>query len=166
MKTNIIKKTVSVAAAIVCLCSVAISASADAQKKTPVIVKDAEAECVTTAEDIPVFTGDDICEVSAIAESNKAPKRLDDTEGECSTQPDDRDVSVGDEANGEVLSSVIVCGDVNGDGVLNISDIAAISAHVRGIKVLEDISAADMNNDGVITVTDVVMASAIIKGMI
>ena len=57
-------------------------------------------------------------------------------------------------------------GDVNGDGVVNASDIVAVAAHVKGVKKLEGdaLKRADVSGDGAITVTDISMIAAHVKG--
>ncbi|MCR5539599.1 MAG: transglutaminase [Ruminococcus sp.] len=57
-------------------------------------------------------------------------------------------------------------GDVNGDGIINISDITLVAAHIKGLRILreEDKKYADVNGDGKINVTDLTKISAIIKG--
>ena len=58
-------------------------------------------------------------------------------------------------------------GDVNGDGVVNVTDIAMVAAHIKGIKALtpEQQKRADVNNDGKIDVSDIGGTSAHIKGI-
>jgi len=51
---------------------------------------------------------------------------------------------------------IIVLGDVNGDGKINVGDKAMINNHILKIKLLADYEfiAANMNHDGVINVGD------------
>ena len=58
-------------------------------------------------------------------------------------------------------------GDVNGDGNINVTDIALVAAHVKGIKALDGgaVIRADVNDDGEINVTDIAMIAAHIKGI-
>lgn len=58
-------------------------------------------------------------------------------------------------------------GDANGDGKVNVADIATISAHLKGIKAIDEKNfwAADTNDDGKIDVTDIGNLSAHIKGI-
>ena len=58
-------------------------------------------------------------------------------------------------------------GDVNGDGEINVSDIAVTAAHIKGLKPLteEQQDKADVNDDGEINVTDISILAAHIKGI-
>lgn len=64
---------------------------------------------------------------------------------------------------GENRSSL---GDVNNDGIINVTDITKIAAHVKGKKLLknDEIIRADINKDGKITVTDITKVAAHVKG--
>lgn len=59
---------------------------------------------------------------------------------------------------GKLQFTLIVTGDINGDGTLSVTDIAKLKAHYIEIKdeILTGINlkAADMNDDGEITITD------------
>jgi outer membrane protein assembly factor BamB len=57
-------------------------------------------------------------------------------------------------------------GDVNGDGKINVADIAKIAAHVKDKKLLDkySLNAADVNADGSVNVTDIVVTAAHVKG--
>ncbi|SFD27847.1 leucine-rich repeat protein [Ruminococcus albus] len=57
-------------------------------------------------------------------------------------------------------------GDVNNDGLINISDISKTAAHVKGKKILdaEQQIRADVNGDGKINVTDISKIAAHVKG--
>ena len=61
----------------------------------------------------------------------------------------------------------IMLGDVNGDGEINVTDIAKVAAHIKGIKALDEngIKAADVNGDGEVNVTDIAKIAAHIKGI-
>ncbi|MBR0529996.1 MAG: leucine-rich repeat protein [Ruminococcus sp.] len=63
--------------------------------------------------------------------------------------------------------STFMLGDVNGDGKINVTDIAKIAAHVKGIKQMpeEYLAAADINGDGKINVTDIAKIAAHVKGI-
>ena len=58
-------------------------------------------------------------------------------------------------------------GDANGDGEINVSDIAVTAAHIKGLKPLneEQQTAADVNDDGDINVSDIAVLAAHIKGI-
>lgn len=58
-----------------------------------------------------------------------------------------------------------VRGDVNGDGKVNIDDINVVASHIKGKKILGDISVADLNGDRIVNITDITILSAIIKGV-
>ncbi|WP_207646966.1 leucine-rich repeat protein, partial [Ruminococcus albus] len=57
-------------------------------------------------------------------------------------------------------------GDVNGDGVINVTDITKVAAHVKGKKLLDAAAQkrADVNNDGKINVSDISKIAAHVKG--
>ncbi len=55
-------------------------------------------------------------------------------------------------------------GDANGDGLINVTDIVTVIAHIRGAEPANFIlSAADINEDNLINVTDIVGIIAIIR---
>ena len=56
-------------------------------------------------------------------------------------------------------SEVIISGDVNGDGLLDIKDSTLIKRHLAGWEVKIDEDAADVNGDGIVDVKD----SALVK---
>ena len=58
----------------------------------------------------------------------------------------------------------VIPGDVDGNGVLNIIDIARLYGNVKGSAQLEDTAAADFNGDGKINIIDVAQAYAQVKG--
>lgn len=57
-------------------------------------------------------------------------------------------------------------GDVNGDEILNISDLAMIKSHLMGVRRLkkEDYLRADINKDGIVDATDLELVRIIIQG--
>ena len=61
----------------------------------------------------------------------------------------------------------IKTGDLNGDKVINVTDISMLAAHVKGIKPLTDEQKvlADLNGDGRIDVTDVSKLAGHVKGI-
>lgn len=58
-------------------------------------------------------------------------------------------------------------GDVNGDSNINVTDIALVASHIKGIKALDKsgAKAADIDEDDNINVTDISMIAAHIKGI-
>ena len=56
-------------------------------------------------------------------------------------------------------------GDVNGDGILNISDMAMIKSHLMGVRRLERAEhlRADINKDGIVDGTDLELVRIIIQ---
>ena len=58
-------------------------------------------------------------------------------------------------------------GDVNGDSSINVTDIALIATHIKGIKALSSNSQknADANGDGQINVSDIAVIASHIKGI-
>jgi hypothetical protein len=56
-------------------------------------------------------------------------------------------------------------GDINGDGKVNITDVALINAHVKKTKQLteEELHRADVNDDGKVNITDVALVNAHVK---
>ena len=67
---------------------------------------------------------------------------------------------------GKKAYTLVVTGDVNGDGKITITDVVALQSHVLGKQTLEGAyrEAADLNNDGYVTLTDVVKAARVIIG--
>ncbi|MCR5539870.1 MAG: dockerin type I repeat-containing protein [Ruminococcus sp.] len=64
------------------------------------------------------------------------------------------------------VKSTALKGDVNNDGIINVTDITKIAAHIKNKKKLneEEQKRADVNNDGRINVTDITKIAAHIKG--
>ena len=62
------------------------------------------------------------------------------------------------------LSIKFMKGDVNGDEVINVTDMAMMLSHFKLIKPLSDPLTADLNWDGKLNVTDRVILSQHIKG--
>ncbi len=86
----------------------------------------------------------------------------DDNEGEGNTPDPDNPGGDGDGEDGDDPDDItppaptIKKGDVNGDGVITLSDMSDISLHLVGSVVLKDnaLLAADTNSDGFITLSD------------
>ncbi len=62
--------------------------------------------------------------------------------------------------------TIVVAGDINGDGRISITDMLAVKSHILGISALENAQAlaADLSADGKITITDFVRVKAQILG--
>lgn len=67
---------------------------------------------------------------------------------------------------GNKAYTLVVTGDVNGDGKITLTDVVALQSHVLDKKKLEGAyrEAADLNGDGYVTLTDVVKAARVIIG--
>ena len=67
--------------------------------------------------------------------------------------------------NSKPLPNTLV-GDVNGDEILNISDMAMIKSHLMGVRRLKKIDylRADINKDGIVDATDLELVRIIIQG--
>ena len=54
--------------------------------------------------------------------------------------------------------STITNGDINMDGIINVTDIVNLIQHILGLSDLNEyqLQAADYNNDGIVNVTDLV----------
>ena len=65
----------------------------------------------------------------------------------------------------EERRSDYLVGDVNGDGILNISDMAMIKSHLMGVRRLEkdEQLRADINKDGIVDGTDLELVRIIIQ---
>ena len=63
------------------------------------------------------------------------------------------------------VKTLTYIGDINGDGKVNITDVALINAHVKKTKLLtgEDLEKADINGDGKVNITDVALVNAHVK---
>ena len=70
--------------------------------------------------------------------------------------------------DGEIIQSltVVVTGDVNGDGKCSISDLVQINSHLLGRQELGDafLQAADINGDGKCTISDLVQINSHLLG--
>ena len=56
--------------------------------------------------------------------------------------------------------------DINGDGVVTVTDISLLAAHVKGIRELRDkaLVRADMSGDGRVDVSDIIVLAYTVKG--
>ena len=75
-------------------------------------------------------------------------------------------VSVVDGDKVNATYTIIVTGDVNGDGSITISDMLAVKSHILGKTELKDeyATAGDTNGDGTISITDFLQQKAQILG--
>ena len=160
-----IRRTIAVIAAIACMSSAAVYASADA-----INAGAAEQSCSTINSDITP-AGENRKEVSVIsvdavaAEDNKA-----------SVSAIDEQITTGGKVyeifgvlEGMVSADAeeVILGDANCDGNVDVSDIAAICTHINGAKALSEAGKAnaDINGDGNVDVSDIAKLAAHIKGI-
>ena len=56
---------------------------------------------------------------------------------------------------------------MDGDGKINVTDIALVASHIKGIKALDDKAQmrADVDRSGKINVTDIALIASHIKGI-
>ena len=112
-------------------------------------------------------------ETNSKADTSKPESQSDTSLPENSSKPDSKpsDDSIPDGGNDDQPTDgedeTIILGDVNGDGDINVTDIAMVAAHIKGIKALDEngIKAADVNGDGEVNVTDIAKIAAHIKGI-
>lgn len=69
----------------------------------------------------------------------------------------------------ELTTDLYLCkkGDVNGDGVINITDVSKAAAHIKAVKKIGSYEqkVADVNGNGSLNVTDISMLAAKVKGV-
>ena len=60
-----------------------------------------------------------------------------------------------------------VIGDINGDSVVNVTDVSLAAAQVKSVKPLNDdvLPAADVNGDDIVNVTDISLIAAHVKSI-
>ena len=70
-------------------------------------------------------------------------------------------VNISASAEGAVL------GDINGDSVVNVTDVSLAAAQVKSVKPLNDdaLPAADVNGDDIVNVTDISLIAAHVKSI-
>ncbi len=129
--------------------------------------------------------GDDVIELPIIPIGNSSA--ADDTSrtdipdssspnNECSeiSTPESRPYNDGGSGNDNLADSIFdseiddkkepVKGDLNGDRIVNVTDLSRLAAYIKGKKDLPFPDAADINNSGKIDVTDLSKLAAHIKG--
>ena len=64
------------------------------------------------------------------------------------------------------FSEEVLIGDINRNGIINISDVIIVAAHVKGKRIIshEKLYLADVNVDGQINISDVTVLAARVKG--
>lgn len=69
--------------------------------------------------------------------------------------------------NQTVEYSVVIYGDISGDGVIDIADLLKVQKHIKGVSTLSDnyLKAADTNKDGIIDIGDLLKIQKDIKGV-
>lgn len=117
------------------------------------------------ANKITAFAVAVVCMGSAVVSAYAAPVLTEENERECSTITAAKPVLVEETERHVIVAEENIHGDVNGDSYVNITDVSAVSAHIRGIKELGDPSAADMNGDGNVNITDLSVLSGMVKGV-
>lgn len=70
------------------------------------------------------------------------------------------------EIPGEEPFTVVVKGDINGDGQISVTDLSKIKLHIVELEILQEPykTAADVNEDGKLTITDVSKMKQVIVG--
>ena len=65
------------------------------------------------------------------------------------------------------FSEEVLIGDINRNGIINISDVIIVAAHVKGKRIIshEKLYLADVNVDGQINISDVTVLAARVKGI-
>ena len=60
-----------------------------------------------------------------------------------------------------------VLGDINGDNVVNVTDVSLAAAQVKSVKPLNDnaLLSADVNGDDIVNVTDISLIAAHVKSI-
>ncbi|MBQ1434189.1 MAG: dockerin type I repeat-containing protein, partial [Ruminococcus sp.] len=118
--------------------------------------KDNELEFIPLDED----KNDDSTTSKTDSTESKNDGKPDDTSKPDDTQTTDQDTTSGEDES-------FLKGDVNGDGYINVTDIALVASHIKGIKPLSDkgLKAADVNEDTKVNVTDIALIAAHIKGI-
>lgn len=101
---------------------------------------------------------------AAWAEENKNTKDKADIKASAT---DEKTTTSDEDATGDETVTDYETGDVNGDKNINVTDIAVIASHIKGIRALDKrgAKAADINHDSEINVTDISLVASHIKGI-
>ena len=79
----------------------------------------------------------------------------------------DGETTDGETTDGETTADEYTTGDADGNGKIDVTDIAVTASHIKGIKALNAAGskAADANHDGNVDVGDIAAMAAHIKGI-
>ena len=103
--------------------------------------------------------------------SDTATKDAEVTDGETTddetTDSETTDSLTTDDGSTNAEDKEHILGDISGDDNINVTDIAMLASHIKGISALGKSSyvSADVNLDGQVDVTDIAMIAAHIKGI-
>ena len=77
------------------------------------------------------------------------------------------EVPTEDEDDRQIADNDYILGDVNNDGLINVTDISKVAAHVKGIRRMseEEQVRADVNKDDTINVVDISRIAAHVKNI-
>ena len=136
-----------------------VEEAADAAEQAEAAVEEAEAAAEDKTE-VAADAAADTTEKAADTVEEAAADAADTVEKAADTAATDGETTA-DENN------TIILGDINGDGNINVSDIALAASHIKGIRALtpQQQKAADITGDGQINVSDIAAISAHIKGI-
>ena len=100
---------------------------------------------------------------SSKSETSSAPKK--DSSSKSESKADNSSKKSDDTSKPD--GKKIIKGDADLDCSINVTDIAMIASHIKGIKALEGdgLANADVNDDEKVNVTDIAMIAAHIKGI-
>ncbi len=104
-----------------------------------------------------------VCMGSAVVSAYAAPVLTDEDARVCSTVVEVKPELVEETERAVFVAEVSEKGDINGDNVINVVDVAALAAHIKGDKII-DTDAADINSDGFVNITDLSLLSVKVKG--
>ncbi|SEK65009.1 dockerin type I domain-containing protein [Ruminococcus albus] len=74
------------------------------------------------------------------------------------------DITMGGTFYFDIKADGRIRGDLNNDGLVNVTDLTRLAAHIKGKKLLPDPKLADLNGDGKVNITDRTRLAAHIKG--